>query len=121
MSTHEEYRAELAELLQAFAGNIRHLRSGSQEALSARANLHRTEVGMIEQAKREPRLSTLLILADALDVTLNDLVRGLPVPRQRKPAPLAARKGARTPLPASYPASPGSRRPRQDSNLRSLD
>ncbi len=87
MSTQEAYRAELTQLLEGFATNVRRLRNGSQEALSSAANLHRTEVGMIEQARREPRLSTLLILADALDVSLNDLVRGLPVPQERKPAP----------------------------------
>jgi transcriptional regulator with XRE-family HTH domain len=95
MSTHEAYRAELDELLEGFASNIRGLRKGSQEALSAAANLHRTEVGMIEQAKREPRLSTLMILADALEVTLDDLVRGLPVPRERKPAPQTMRASSR--------------------------
>ena len=35
----------------------------------------------------EPRLMTLVIIADALGVKLDDLVAGLPVPKERRPPP----------------------------------
>lgn len=57
----------------------------SQESLSLACNLHRTDVGEIERAAREPRFLTLLILVDALGITLNDLATGIPVPRERRP------------------------------------
>jgi hypothetical protein len=37
-------------------------------------------------------LGTLLVLADALGVTLNDLVQGVPVPKERKPPPKTKRR-----------------------------
>ena len=59
----------------------------SQETLSSVTKLHRTEIGKIEQGHVEPRLTTLVILAEGLGVTVNDLVEDLPVPVQRKPSP----------------------------------
>jgi transcriptional regulator with XRE-family HTH domain len=89
--TFDSYRIELGTYLSGFAANVRRLRTApgtelSQEQLAERARLHRTEIGKIEQASVEPRLTTLVILADALGVTLNDLVEDLPVPGERKPA-----------------------------------
>jgi transcriptional regulator with XRE-family HTH domain len=96
VSTQEAYDAELAQLREEFAANIKRLRSrresdNSQEDLATAARLHRTEIGAIEQSKRNPSLHTLLILADALDVTLNDLAEGLPVPKERQPRARARR------------------------------
>ncbi|HYM55681.1 MAG TPA: helix-turn-helix transcriptional regulator, partial [Solirubrobacteraceae bacterium] len=73
---------------------VRHLRAAkepgfSQEKLSDATNLHRTEIGRIEQAGVEPRLTTLVILADGLGVKLDDLIAGLPVPVERRPSPQA--------------------------------
>jgi DNA-binding XRE family transcriptional regulator len=85
------YRAELTQLLEGFAANLRRLRPGSQGELAEAANLHRTEVGDLEGAKSNPNLHTLLILADALDLTLDELVEGLFVPQQRKPSAKAFR------------------------------
>ncbi len=106
MSTQEAYRAELAGLLKGFAANVRHLRKGkesdrhtgySQGDLGDDTDLHRTEIGKIERGSTEPRLTTLLILADALGVTLNDLVKDLPVPKERRPSPQSRRpKGNKT-------------------------
>lgn len=98
MSTREAYRAELDLLLKGFADNIRRLRDAketgySQEQLWMDAELHRTAVGKFEQARSEPSLSSLLILADTLDCTLNDLVEGLPVPKERRPSPKPRRVG----------------------------
>jgi transcriptional regulator with XRE-family HTH domain len=64
----------------------------SQEDLSAVSGLHRTEIGKIELGQAEPRLSTLLILADALAISLGDLVEGLPTPRERRPSPQSRRR-----------------------------
>jgi transcriptional regulator with XRE-family HTH domain len=94
MSTMETYKAELSQYLKGFARNVRRLRADkepgfSQEKLSHVTNLHRTEIGRIEQAGVEPRLTTLVILADGLGVKLDDLIAGLPVPVERKPSPQA--------------------------------
>ena len=86
----DAYRLERSELLAQFAARLRGLREArfpSQEALADAANLHRTHVGYLEQGRREPSLSTLLILCDALDVPLQRLATGLPVPQQRRPRP----------------------------------
>lgn len=90
MSTPEEYKAELARYLEGFGSNVRRLRTAghpdhSQEWLSGVARLHRTEIGKIEQGKIDPRLTTLVILADGLSVELGELVSALWVPKERKP------------------------------------
>jgi transcriptional regulator with XRE-family HTH domain len=92
MSSDDSYAAELARYRKRFGANVRGLRLAgkeacSQEELADRARLHRTEISKIEQGGVEPRLSTLMILADALGVTLNDLVAGLGVPVLRRPPP----------------------------------
>jgi transcriptional regulator with XRE-family HTH domain len=85
------YQAEMAQLLEDFAANLRRLRPGSQGEFAEAAKLHRTEVGNLEGAKANPNLHTLLILADALELTLDELVDGLLVPQQRKPSAQAFR------------------------------
>jgi transcriptional regulator with XRE-family HTH domain len=99
MSTQEAYRAELDQLLRGFADNIRRLRKAkepgySQEDLWKDTGLHRTAIGKVEQARSEPQLSTLMILANTLGCTLDDLVKGLPVPKERRPSPKAERRRA---------------------------
>ncbi|MHB8532051.1 MAG: helix-turn-helix domain-containing protein [Solirubrobacteraceae bacterium] len=91
MSTVEAYKEELSQLLRAFGANARRLRemrqpSCSQERLSYISGLHRTEIGRLELGAVEPRLTTLLILAEGLDVTIDELLRGLTAPSERKPA-----------------------------------
>jgi transcriptional regulator with XRE-family HTH domain len=49
----------------------------SQEDLGALACLHRTEVGMVENGERLPRIDTLMKLAGVLDVRLDALVEGI--------------------------------------------
>jgi transcriptional regulator with XRE-family HTH domain len=92
MSTVEDYKAELAQLLSGFGANVKRVRLAkeprcSQERLSHKTGLHRTEIGKIEQGIVEPRLSTLMILADGLEVRVDELVEGLDVPVERKPSP----------------------------------
>jgi transcriptional regulator with XRE-family HTH domain len=55
----------------------RHARSWTQEALAHAAGLHSTEVGRLERGDREPRLSTIVRLARALELTAADLVDGV--------------------------------------------
>jgi transcriptional regulator with XRE-family HTH domain len=94
MSTMEAYKAELALFLEGFGANVRRVRTArsprcSQERLSHATGLHRTEIGKIEQGTVEPRLTTLFIIADGLDVTIDELIDGLWVPVERRPSPHA--------------------------------
>ncbi len=97
-STMAEYTAERAAYLEGFAQNIRRIRKAagiSQTDLYRKADLHRTQIGKVEGGKVEPLLMTLVIIADALGVTLDDLVKGLPVPEERKPPPIRKRTQAK--------------------------
>lgn len=49
----------------------------SQEALALRAGLHRTYIGSVERAERNPTLTTLVRLAHALDCGPADLLSGV--------------------------------------------
>lgn len=63
-----------------FAANLRRARrrSGlSQEALAARAELHRTQIGLLERGARMPRIDTVIKLAVALDCNPADLIAGI--------------------------------------------
>ena len=65
---------------QQFAANLRRIRESkkiSQEALGHLADLHRTEVSLLERGRRDPQLKTMTKLARALDVTVARLVRGI--------------------------------------------
>lgn len=64
-----------------FAENLRGLRerSGvSQETLARLCDLHRTEVSLLERRLRSPRLDTLIILAEGLELASPaELVEGI--------------------------------------------
>jgi|SRR5665213_2372555 len=84
----DAYKADVTNYLKALGQNVRTLRGKivpplSQERLAEITGLHRTEIGKIEQGKVDPRLMTLHLVAHALNATLDDLARGLPVPPQR--------------------------------------
>ena len=49
----------------------------SQEELGARASLHRTEIGMLEQGARLARVDTLMKLAGALSISAEELLVGI--------------------------------------------
>ena len=49
----------------------------SQEELSYRASLHRTEVSQLERGLRLARVDTLLRVAGALGVAVGDLLEGM--------------------------------------------
>jgi transcriptional regulator with XRE-family HTH domain len=63
-----------------FGQNLARCREGadvSQEELSFRASIHRTEVSLLERGERMPRVDTALRIAGSLGVPLGDLVAGL--------------------------------------------
>lgn len=71
---------EIAHPSTRFAANLLLLRNAaglSQEELSFRAAIHRTQISLIEGGHRMPRLDTLIKLAGALGVTLQDLLKGI--------------------------------------------
>jgi transcriptional regulator with XRE-family HTH domain len=96
MSTMDEWREEHNAYLEGFGANVRRIRAEkglSQADLDRVADIHRTEIGRIEGGKVEPRLLTLHILATGLGVTIDELITGLSVPKERKPPPQEQGKG----------------------------
>jgi transcriptional regulator with XRE-family HTH domain len=68
------------DLDRSFGPNLRHWRNKrgySQEKLAQLADLHRTEIGLLERGEREPKLGIITKLAGALDVRPNALFEGL--------------------------------------------
>ncbi|HKG04146.1 MAG TPA: helix-turn-helix transcriptional regulator [Conexibacter sp.] len=64
--------------LLAFGRTLRKARRDrdlSQEALADEAGLSAKHVGEIERANKDPRLTTVLKLADALELSSNELFR----------------------------------------------
>jgi transcriptional regulator with XRE-family HTH domain len=70
----------LSAVAQRFGENLTSAREGSgvtQEELSFRAGLHRTEIGLLERGGRIPRIDTLAKLAGALGVPTSSLLDGI--------------------------------------------
>jgi transcriptional regulator with XRE-family HTH domain len=68
------------DLALAFGRNLLRIRrraSLSQEEITVRAGLHRTEVSQLERGHRVPRIDTLLKLAGALEVSPGELLDGI--------------------------------------------
>lgn len=49
----------------------------SQEGLGERADLHRTEIGLLERGARVPRIDTVIKLASALSIAPGELLAGI--------------------------------------------
>ncbi len=49
----------------------------SQEELSVRASLHRTEISQLERGLRLPRIDTLAKLVGSLEISADELLAGL--------------------------------------------
>ena len=65
-------------ILQQLGSNVRSLRKSrglSQEALSFKADLHRTYIGMIERAEKNITLTNVEKLARALEVDIIELLK----------------------------------------------
>jgi len=62
---------------RAVAERIRELREDSnlsQDEMAARAHLHRAHYGFVESERREPKLGTLIRIAEAHDISLGELL-----------------------------------------------
>jgi len=73
--------------LRALANRIKELRDQkgiSQEELAHRAGLSRTGMGFVETGKRWPRLDTLMKVAQGLNITVDELLKGLHKPIRRR-------------------------------------
>lgn len=67
-------------IAERFGANLKRCRRRarlSQEEVAARAGLHRTEVGFLEQGKRKPRIDTLLKVAAAVEAPVDELLAGI--------------------------------------------
>ena len=53
----------------------RELKKLSQEKLAELCNLDRTYISLLERGLRQPTISTLFKIADALDLSPSDLIR----------------------------------------------
>jgi transcriptional regulator with XRE-family HTH domain len=83
------YAVERVKIARAFGRHLRMLRKAdgySQDSLARAARLHRTQISLLERGERAPGLLTILILADALWITPDVLLEGLPTPKERRSA-----------------------------------
>lgn len=65
---------------KAFGDRMRELRAReglSQDGLAREADIHPTSIGRLERGGREPKLTTILRLADGLGVEPGELLNGL--------------------------------------------
>lgn len=63
-----------------FALNLRMHRAGtrmSQEVLALRADVHRTQISLMESGQRLPRLDTIIKLAGGLGIGVDALIEGI--------------------------------------------
>jgi transcriptional regulator with XRE-family HTH domain len=74
--------------LVALGNRIRELREErkwSQEEFADRCGLHRTAMGFLERAERNPRLDTLMTISAGFDLTVSELLRGIEKRSQAMP------------------------------------
>ncbi len=67
-----------AEILKRFGQRVRNerlKRSLSQEKLAEKASLHRTYIGMIERAEKNITLINIEKIANALEISIEDLLK----------------------------------------------
>ena len=67
------------DVLVSFAENLRRRRKElglSQEQLGARANIQMADISRYESGSRDPRITTIARLAQALEVPIADLLEG---------------------------------------------
>ncbi|WP_457744989.1 helix-turn-helix domain-containing protein [Sulfurimonas sp.] len=68
------------ELLIKFGNRVKEIRKDnkfSQEELAYKANLHRTYIGMIERAEKNITLININKIANALNVSINELMESI--------------------------------------------
>jgi transcriptional regulator with XRE-family HTH domain len=97
MNRSNTYVVQDEKILMALGERIRDFRDKkglSQETLAFELDVHRTYVGLIEQARRFPSMQMLIRISEKLEVTLADLFSG--VEQRAKALP----KTSRSPKPA---------------------
>ena len=65
---------------ECFGANLRRARRRvrlSQEEVAQRASLHRTEIGLLENGQRRPRIDTLAKLAAVVEASPDELMAGI--------------------------------------------
>jgi transcriptional regulator with XRE-family HTH domain len=70
----------MQEILEMLGKRIRSERKGkrlSEEGFAEVCGLHRTEVGLLERGKTIPRLDTLLLVSQHLDLAVSELLQGI--------------------------------------------
>lgn len=70
----------MIDLAARFGDNLarhRKLADLSQDELSIRASVHRTEISQLERGLRLPRIDTLVKLRSSLEVSADDLLDGI--------------------------------------------
>jgi transcriptional regulator with XRE-family HTH domain len=75
--------ADMDDAIQQFGENVRrarHERGWTQEDLSARTGLAVVQISRIERGKREIRLTTLIRLLEAFNMTPDTLLKGVSRP-----------------------------------------
>ncbi|WP_211312240.1 helix-turn-helix domain-containing protein [Halarchaeum salinum] len=66
----DEFKQKLGNRIK----ELRELQNSSLEEVAEKADIHRTTLGKIERGNREPSISIALRIAEALDVTVTELV-----------------------------------------------
>lgn len=67
-------------IMRTVGKNIRSIRESqnmSQEKLADGAGLHRTYIGLIERGQKNPTITTLYTISQALNVSIDILLKGL--------------------------------------------
>jgi transcriptional regulator with XRE-family HTH domain len=81
--------------LVALGNRIRELREErkwSQEEFADRCGLHRTAMGFLERAERNPRLDTLMTISQGFGITVSELLREIETRTQSMPRKLLHRR-----------------------------
>jgi transcriptional regulator with XRE-family HTH domain len=71
------WKVDVTEALGANVKRVRNASGLSQDAVSIKADLHRTAVSEIEAGRSDARASTLLKLAGVLEVDVGEFFRGM--------------------------------------------
>lgn len=74
MTQNNEYASELR-ILGDRIRTLREKQGLSQEALGDKADLHRNYISRLELAQRNPTYTTLLKIANALSISIVDLIK----------------------------------------------
>jgi transcriptional regulator with XRE-family HTH domain len=70
----------LVDIASQFGENLARCRKRadlSQEELGVMASLHRTEISLLERGARLPRIDTVIKIAGALEIPLDELIEGI--------------------------------------------